>query len=636
MGKTIITARRHYPNLFTLEGELDVPEVDNTIRNAWLSIYTLQQDVIDTKDFLEDAVDRGEISADGSSGATEIVRQTTIQTIIGSPAAGVELINAQSNRLPFINTALQLDGGNNAPEYDPSSKALTIRGAANITGAITGLATLDITGAVTFLSTLDVTGAVTLLSTLDVTGATTLLSTLDVTGLITSDGGILIDADLAEAFLVRQDGDGGDVFAVNTLTQIITVTGAVTVSGTYTGQGAMLLDVDDAEAFLVRQDGDGGDVFAINTLTSLITVTGDQTVSGFMTVVGDVTIDDGNAELLSDDLGNDVIAKSLTIGRNSNVGPEGGSPGVLELISADGTSCFLWCKNDGQLSIGPAQPTGSTGTPTVPSEIGGFVLAAPNIKSFTFRSPAGGAGTFFVGGDYDWSGTDANLNQGPPASSLFVVHGTALHPYGAHAAIVAGGPGTASGGAGTVEIEVSGTSIALDGTRTASDTEILVADVTALALDQYIETIKFWIGQVTFTIQNSGGSTHTTFSADFNYGFVKYQDFDDNNAFLESFEFTGIAGANDTIFNVELLHHTDQGWTYAATGFVPGNPAFLDYAADYGAESDTANTVAFAYLRTEIDTLINVAAGEGLLVRVTTGSNNTVSGMDIHISGLFT
>ncbi len=129
MAKTIIPARRHYPNIFTLEGKLDEPEVDNTIRNQWLSIYTLQQDVIDTKHFLEDAIDRGEISADDTPRATEIVRQTVIQTVSGSPAAGVSLVSPQSGRLPFINTALQLDGGNNAPEYDPSSGALTIRGA---------------------------------------------------------------------------------------------------------------------------------------------------------------------------------------------------------------------------------------------------------------------------------------------------------------------------------------------------------------------------------------------------------------------------------------------------------------------------------------------------------------------------
>lgn len=138
----ILTTRRHYPNIFTLEGKLDVPEVDNTIRNAWLSIYTLQQDVIDQKEFLEGAVARGEIAADNTSGASEIVRRTTIQTIVTAPGMGVTMVNAQSKRLPFINTALQLDGGNDAPEYDPASKALTLRGTVDITGAITGLDTL--------------------------------------------------------------------------------------------------------------------------------------------------------------------------------------------------------------------------------------------------------------------------------------------------------------------------------------------------------------------------------------------------------------------------------------------------------------------------------------------------------------
>ena len=107
------------------------------------------------------------------------------------------------------------------------------------------------------------------------------------------EGQIIIDTDNTEALLVRADGDGGDVFAVNTDTPGIVYTNGnqaagrvltsdafgaadwtdpVTIPGIY--QGQIIIDTDDAEAFLVRQDGDpaGGDVFSVNTLTERIGV----------------------------------------------------------------------------------------------------------------------------------------------------------------------------------------------------------------------------------------------------------------------------------------------------------------------------------------------------------------------------
>lgn len=642
------------------EPELDVIEVDNTIRNAWTAVYALQEDITMVQDLVNGAIRRGEMSSSDGHDATGRVN-TAVRTIIATAPTsitGVNLVSPISGRIPFINTALELDGGFDAPEYNPTTKALTIRGALNITGAITGQSTLNITGAVTFLSTLDVTDAVTFLSTLDVTDATTLLSTLDVTELITSEGGILIDADLAEAFLVRQDGDGGDVFAVNTVTPGVTVTGTLAVSGISTLSGAVnaestlsvtgqadfqstvLIDVDAAEAFLVRKDGDSGDVFAINTLTSLITVTGSVTISDTLDLVNDFTISVGNATLDPSDTGNDVSGKLVSVGNNENVGAEGGAPGVIELFSADGTPCYIWCKNDGGLAIGTARPTGSTGSPTVPSEIGGIVVSTPSIKSYSFQSPPGGSGSFFVGGFYDFAEDAIDLTAAtppPPNDGVFVTFGGVNGPASGRAALVAGAVGTASGGAGTVEIVVSGTSITDLGVRTASDTEVIVADVTTMSVDAYFETTKKWIGEITFTLQNSGGSTHTAFTATFNYGLIRVEDFGGNNFNVDIFDFEGLAGSNDTEFNVQLLKHDDQNWTFAASGFLPGGTILVDMGVDYAPENDLTNATPFSFQRIDLNTLIKVVSDqEGLIIRVTTGSNNSIVEMDIHISGLFT
>lgn len=584
---------RWYPVIIDEEGELDTVEVDLSTRNSWLAIYSLQSDFNRLVEMIAEIGDP----------SLREVKQSKVDNVTSFTAGNILLDNLavqnpSKNRVPYLNGSLLLDALN-APIFDPSIGALSITG--NFTAGgnldITGTSRLEgdvsmegelsVTGAVAFADTFEVTGAVDFLSTLDVVGAVTLLSTLGVTGLITSDGGIVIDADLAEAFLVRADGDSGDVFAVN-------------------------------------------------TLTGVVTVTGDQTISGTLLVVGDVTIDDGNAELLSDNLGNDISGKLVTVGRNENVGPEGGAPGVIELVSADGTSCFIWCKNDGGLTIGTAQPTGSTGSPTVPSEIGGVVVTTPSIKSYSFISPPGAPGVFFVSGFYDFDTSEAALDQGPPPGNLSVTHGNSNAPYGAHASLVAGGAGTASGGAGTVEIEVSGTSVTDAGVRTVSDTEVIVADVTAMVLDQYFETVKKWIGQITFTIQNSGGSTHTTFSANFNFGFARYEDFGGNNFNVDIFDFVGLPGANDSVFNIELLHHNDQGWTFAAAGFVPGGTVLVDFAATYSTESDLDNTVPFSFQRVDIDTLIEVVNKEGLIIRITTGSTNSIKDLNLHVSGLFT
>lgn len=382
----------------------------------------------------------------------------------------------------------------------------------------------------------------------------------------------------------------------------------------------------DWKTFIDAQNDDGtGSILTIQTRVDAASYVSQLLLNS----VGDLT-------LPAEDKGNDVPGKLTSVQNNTSAGAEGGAPGVIELFSADGTPCYIWCKNDGGLAIGTARPTGSTGSPTVPSEIGGVVVSTPSLKSYSFESPPGGPGTFFVSGFYDFDTDDANLDQGPPPGNTSVTHGNTDVPYGAHAAIVAGGAGTASGGAGTVEIEVSGTSITDAGVRTASDTEILVADVTTLVLNQYIETAKKWIGPVTFTLQNSSGSTHTAFTADFNFGFSRYEDFGANNFFIESWDFVGLAGANDGVFNIELLHHDDQNWTYAATGFVPGGTVLVDYRSDYTPEADLDNTLPFSFQRTGIDTLILAESGEGLLMRITTGANNSVVFLDLHVAGLFT
>ena len=134
------------------------------------------------------------------------------------------------------------------------------------------------------------------------------------------------------------------------------------------------------------------------------------------------------------------------------------------------------------------------------------------------------------------------------------------------------------------------------GVRTAADTEVIVADCTASTTDEYYETTKKWIGQITFTLSSTGGST---FSFDFNYGLTKYEDFGNNDFIVSGFESVGKSNTSDTGFNIELLHHDNVGWTYHATAFVPGGSSVIcNMNTDYNTETDLSANQQFSYKRT--------------------------------------
>lgn len=79
----------------------------------------------------------------------------------------------------------------------------------------------------------------------------------------------------------------------------VVVTTTLGVTGTTTLDGVGIIDITDAEAFLVRQNADGGDVFTVNTTSSLVTVTGDITVTNDLNMSAGVAygteFDDGTA-----------------------------------------------------------------------------------------------------------------------------------------------------------------------------------------------------------------------------------------------------------------------------------------------------------------------------------------------------
>jgi hypothetical protein len=263
-----------------------------------------------------------------------------------------------------------------------------------------------------------------------------------------------------------------------------------------------------------------------------------------------------------------------------------------------------------------------------------MALLGLNHLSATFKSPAGASGRFHAFGFYSAPATKVTLTQ----ANLTQTYGTSNVAYGCRAFLVAGGAGVVGGGTnGTATITISGTSIdSITGVRTASDSEQIVPDITALTTNTYIQSTKRWIGTITYTITRTGN--RTTCSVDFNYGFCSYRKFWDHKVTIRQFEATGRAGASDTGFNVQLLKHSNIGWVYSAAAFVPGGTVLLDMNVDYVTEKNLANGERFEYNRKELTTVIDgskdyalIAPKEGVVVRITTGANNSVESMDLRI-----
>jgi len=244
-------------------------------------------------------------------------------------------------------------------------------------------------------------------------------------------------------------------------------------------------------------------------------------------------------------------------------------------------------------------------------------------RSYPFQSQGVAAGTHYMAGFYTAPATDVNLTQ----ASTTVTQGNAAEGHASHAFIVFGASAAASG---IVQIVVSGVSITDMGVRNGADTETLSVDMESLTLDDYLETTKKWLGVVTWTISLASGSGN--FSADFNYGFVKHEDFGNRNFTLTDIEVVGQGNANDSAFDIQLLKHQFTGWTYHATAFVPGAASIVDMQTDYGASAGVRNGEDFAYKRTGLSLDVGGNDGQGVLIRVVTGASGTVQIMGAQLT----
>lgn len=247
--------------------------------------------------------------------------------------------------------------------------------------------------------------------------------------------------------------------------------------------------------------------------------------------------------------------------------------------------------------------------------------------SYNFTSRGIGAGIYYKGGFYDWESTDITIDQASPSQTL----GTALESKASRPGIVPSGSGTVD--AGQVGLRVIGISDSETGSQTAGVTNIISTNITELVADTLYETNGKFSGQVTYELYTVSGSP-TTYSLTCNYGWSKYEDFLDQDFTLLGIDCVWLCGATDTDFDVKILHHAPSNWTYAATGFIPGGYVIASRASDQQLASTVVNNYDGAWEREEIDFFVDGNAGEGVVIEIDIGQNNTIQTMDINISAV--
>ncbi len=96
---------------------------------------------------------------------------------------------------------------------------------------------------------------------------------ITVNGYIFCGEQLTVDVDHANAFLVRTEADVA-VFNVATDVGSVNITADVGITGALTNDGRIIIDETNTEAFLVRKNSDTGDVFTVNTTSEVVTISG--------------------------------------------------------------------------------------------------------------------------------------------------------------------------------------------------------------------------------------------------------------------------------------------------------------------------------------------------------------------------
>jgi len=226
----------------------------------------------------------------------------------------------------------------------------------------------------------------------------------------------------------------------------------------------------------------------------------------------------------------------------------------------------------------------------------------PITFAFPFTSPSGSSGTFYFGGYYLFAASDNDFSPS-------VTHGTVNGSYAATFFIVVGAVPV-----DTLTIRITGTSInQATGARTTSDTEDIIL-TTASAVDDYHETTKAWLGQITISVVSGTAVTC-------NYGYAEYFSAGDIDFAITAIKADWLGGANDSGADIILRIHNPTGWTFNAAA-EPTPPATgVSMSSDHSPEDGIVNGQNGSWLRTGLNIIINADSGSGFLFEIVTTAN---------------
>jgi hypothetical protein len=250
-------------------------------------------------------------------------------------------------------------------------------------------------------------------------------------------------------------------------------------------------------------------------------------------------------------------------------------------------------------------------------------------KSYSFTSQGIPAGLYQKAGFYDFNDASFSFSNATPS----VLYGTVGRARDAHAGIVASGAGVVVGG-GQVGLRVTGTRDSEDGTpQQAGYIATITEDITTLTADTYFETTEKFSGQLNFELYVVSG-TPTSYSLEANYGFAKYDDMQDRDYTITGFECVWQGNQNNNTLDIALIKHTASGWTFASSGFIPGNGDICRKSVDMAIDANIDNGLDGAYKRVNLDVLILGSSGEGHVIEIVTGGTSTVQSMDLHVKAV--
>lgn len=217
----------------------------------------------------------------------------------------------------------------------------------------------------------------------------------------------------------------------------------------------------------------------------------------------------------------------------------------------------------------------------------------------------GSVGTIFLIGSYEFGSSDDDFNPGISFGDPDIAHGS-------HVFLVQ----AAGAGGGATTVRVTGVSI-LGGVRVPGDTEDLVVSDSAPA-GTYYSTAKRWNGEI--SIAKISGPDLLM-----NYGLATWYSRGNTDFILTSISAQLFGGANDSGFDMQLLLHSANGWTYVPAGEpIPAAPA-ASSLTDMTPEHEVANNKEWQWTRPTLNLAVAGASGEGIIGPVVSTVNNAIT-----------